>query len=165
MAVNWTEQDLRDWQKRNGQPISSLFDIKEPEITKTTRSQGRRADLGDRYFRSTWEANIARYLNWLKSVGAVVAWEYETEEFEFHTIKRGNRFYRIDFKIWFTIDPVTPVYWEVKGYMDATSKTKLTRMARYYPHIRIEVIGHKQYAEIRRNYRHVISNWEEAKAA
>src|SRR3972149_9721027 len=37
---------------------------------------GRRADLG-MFFRSAWEANVARYLNFLKTHGSVKGWEYE----------------------------------------------------------------------------------------
>src|SRR5262245_10205744 len=37
---------------------------------------GRRPDLDDRYFRSSWEANYARYLNLLVKQGQIVSWEY-----------------------------------------------------------------------------------------
>lgn len=40
---------------------------------------GIRPDLG-RYFRSAWEANIARYLNFLQKHGEIESWEYESEE-------------------------------------------------------------------------------------
>lgn len=40
---------------------------------------GRRADIGPMYFRSAWEANYARYLNWLLARGEIDRWEYEPE--------------------------------------------------------------------------------------
>jgi hypothetical protein len=169
--ANWTERDLAAWEKRKarsaGKPITRINSrpiVRElstsDDISKSKRgSLGRRADLGGMFLRSRWEANIARYLNWLKMSRAVIRWEYETEEFEF-PVKRGNRFYKIDFKIWFAKEPDTPVYWEVKGYLDDDSRVKLNRMARHYPDVHIEVIGEKEYAAIRRQCRGFIPNWE-----
>ena len=50
--------------------------------------QGIRADLGI-YVRSAWEANVARYLTWLKSLGSIARWEYEPETFVFEAITVG----------------------------------------------------------------------------
>ncbi len=83
---------------------------------------GFRKDL-DCYFRSKWEANLARYYNF---VG--IRWQYEPEEFEFKTIKRGSRFYKPDFYL-----PETDEYIELKGYFTASGKTKLRRFKKYYP--------------------------------
>jgi len=92
---------------------------------------GRRADLEDRYFRSSWEANYARFLNWLKARGAIQAWEFEPKTFVFETIKRGTRAYTPDFRVLF---PDGRVEWhEVKGWLDPKSKTRLARMRKYFP--------------------------------
>jgi hypothetical protein len=118
---------------------------------------GRRADLGGRFFRSATEANWARYLNFLQKLGQIRGWEFETEEFEF-PVKRGNRFYKIDFKVFQSNGSV--VYQEVKGYMDRDSRTKLKRMAQYHPHIRIEVVDSKRYQAVSKQVKGLIPNWE-----
>lgn len=122
---------------------------------KKRSNAGKREDLGI-YVRSSWEANFARYLNFQKQNGIIESWEYETEEFEF-PIKRGNRFYKIDFKV---TTKVGAFYYEVKGYMDATSKTKLKRMQKYHPHINITVIDNKWFRANAKNLKGLIKNWE-----
>jgi len=83
---------------------------------------GFRKDLNC-YLRSSWEANLARWWNLIN-----VHWVYESKEFEFKTIKRGNRFYKPDFYL-----PKIDEYIEVKGYFTAGDKTKLRRFKKYYP--------------------------------
>jgi hypothetical protein len=119
---------------------------------------GKRYDLGDMYFRSSWEANYARYLNFLINKGGIIKWEFEPDTFEFHNIKRGNRFYTPDFKIT-NLDLVIE-YHEIKGYMDASSKTKLRRMAKYYPEVKIVLIDAEQYKSIRQTVSGMIEHWE-----
>ena len=121
-------------------------------------NQGKRSDLNNTYFRSTWEANYARYLNFLKSKGQIYKWEYEPDTFWFKKIKRGIRSYLPDFKIWENQNS-TPYYVEVKGWMDDKSKTKLKRMAKYYPEIKVIVFGEKEYKELKK-IKEIIPNWE-----
>jgi hypothetical protein len=102
---------------------------KNPNPYRQTRG-GKREDLNDRYFRSAWEANFARHLNFLVENGDIMKWEYEPDTFEFTAIKRGTRSYLPDFKVWDTAD-AEPYYYEIKGWMDAKSKTRLNRMAKY----------------------------------
>jgi len=125
----------------------------------TKIKQGRRADLGDTYFRSAWEANFARYLNLLQSNGNIHHWEYEPDTFWFEAIRRGTRSYLPDFKVWDTAD-AEPYYYEVKGWMDAKSKTKLKRMAKYHPGIKVIVFGKKEYTDLRKKLSAVIPNLE-----
>jgi hypothetical protein len=119
---------------------------------------GRRADLGNRYFRSGWEANWARYLNWLQSIGEIQSWEYESITFEFHKIRRGTRFYTPDFKIHNKDGSIE--YHEIKGWMDIKSATKIKRMAKYYPDVRLLVIGHKEYGAVSRKAKGMVPGWE-----
>lgn len=112
-------------------------------------SSGKRADLEGRYFRSMWEANYCRYLNWLVSQGVYAKWEYEVDEFEF-PIKRGNRFYKPDFKVFDAVGNFE--YHEVKGWMDGKSRTKLKRMAKYHPDVKIIVIDGKRYRAITKQF-------------
>ena len=117
---------------------------------------GMREDLG-LYFRSSWEANIARYFNLLVKHGKILKWEYEAERFDFLQIKRGCRSYCPDFRI--TRTDGGTYYVEVKGWMDAKSKTRLDRMKRYYPQVEIELIDEKRYKEIRK-WAKIIPGWE-----
>lgn len=121
--------------------------------------QGRREDLDNIFFRSSWEANYARYLNLLISQGQLYKWEFESETFWFEKIKRGVRSYLPDFKLWETKDS-KPYYVEIKGWMDAKSKTKLNRMRIYYPDVRIDVVASKEYAEIKNKLSILIPGWE-----
>ncbi len=112
---------------------------------------GRRKDLGNIYFRSSWEANMARYYNY---VG--IKWQYEPREFIFESIKRGCLSYRPDFYL-----PDEDRWVEVKGWMDKKSKTKLKRFEKYYPeeYAKLEIIGEKEYKAFEK-YSRLISNWE-----
>lgn len=101
---------------------------------------------GTQFFRSKWEANYALYLDWLIKQKQIQNWEYETETFFFEKIKLGTRSYRPDFKVTNMMGAIE--YHEVKGYMDAKSKTKLKRMAKYFPDAVVVLIDGKVYGEI-----------------
>lgn len=135
---------------RNKKLLSELNNLKDQAtgtLLKKGTKGGWREDLG-RYFRSSWEANIARYLNFIGE-----KWEYETKEWEF-PLKRGNRFYKCDFYL-----PRLDEYWEVKGYMDQGSQVKLNRMKKYYPQVNIRIIGQDEYREIAK-VKSMIPQWE-----
>lgn len=118
---------------------------------------GTREDLGI-YVRSSWEANYARYLKFLKAREQILDWEYEPKVFEFHAIKRGVRSYVPDFRV--TELGGSIVWHEVKGYMDDKSKTKLNRMAKFYPEEKVIVIGSKEMREIKNKLAALIPLWE-----
>lgn len=131
------------------------------DVTKQySRSKsGYRDDLGKVYFRSAWEANYARYLNFLIKNGDVEWWEYEPDTFWFEAIKRGVRSYKPDFKVKFS-EKNSFIYIEIKGWMDAKSKTKIKRMAKYHPDVTLEVFGAKEYKSLKKQLSGVIENWE-----
>lgn len=111
------------------------------------------------YMRSTWERNYARYLTWLKKKGDVVSWLYEPKDriFQF-PVKQGITHYLPDFVvIWKggkeTVD-------EIKGYMDAKSKTKKNRMKKYFPEVDYRIIGQKEYKELQKKVGKIIKDWE-----
>jgi hypothetical protein len=138
---------------------SGLWSVKHTEHAYGKRSRsGKRDDLKGLYVRSSWEANYARYLNWLVSIHEIRGWEYEADEFEFVTIKRGTRFYLPDFKIFNNDGSIE--YHEVKGYMDKASKTKLGRMARFYPSTKVVLIDKDAYKAIASQVKNFIQNWE-----
>lgn len=122
-------------------------------------ARGRRADLGDIFFRSRWEANYARFLNMLKERGEIVSWEYECHTFWFEAIKRGVRSYKPDFKV--TYPDGHHEWHEVKGWMDPKSKTKLARMKRYHPKEIVVVIGEEWFRSVNRSGMDgAIPHWE-----
>lgn len=121
-------------------------------------ASGKRADLNDRYFRSSWEANYARYLNLLVAQGQIKEWDYECKTFEFEKIKRGTRCYTPDFKVTFTDG--RHEWHEVKGWMDDKSRVRLERMARYYPNEVVVVIGPAWFKNASRGVAHGLPHWE-----
>jgi hypothetical protein len=125
----------------------------------SSRSRGgRRDDLNGLYVRSAWEANYARYLNWLLRSGGIEKWEYEPETFEFKGIKRGVRFYTPDFRI--TNNDRSIEYHEIKGWMDAKSAVKLKRMAKYHPTIKVVLIDEPVYKALAKSVKCFIPEWE-----
>lgn len=83
------------------------------------------------YFRSKVEVRVATQLEALQKGLKIKNWEYEPQTFWFDAIKRGVRCYKPDFKV--TRLDGSHFWIEVKGYMDAKSKTKLKRFKKYYP--------------------------------
>lgn len=121
--------------------------------------RGKRADLNDVYFRSSWEANYARYLNLMMREDLVEWWGYETKRFSFPTIKRGTRTYAPDFEVKYR-DTYYSVFVEVKGWMDEASKRRLSFMAQYHPEITLNVVGAKEYKELKLRWSRFIEHWE-----
>lgn len=102
---------------------------------------------GDVYFRSKWEANYALHLDFLVKHGVIEKWEFEPETFIFEQIAFGTRSYTPDFKVW---DKKGITYHEVKGWMDPKSATKLKRMAKYYPDIKLVLIDEDYYKTLKK---------------
>ena len=147
-------QKMLATKERNGTLIVPQF--KDGNMYSRTKG-GKREDLDNCYFRSAWEANYARYLNFLIENNEIKGWEFEPETFWFEGVKRGCRSYTPDFKI---VNNYDEVEWhEVKGWMDKKSKTKLKRMKKYHPNIQIIVIGEDEYKAISK-WKAMIPNWE-----
>lgn len=163
----WTDEDLAIVAELHG-------NVSCQEIARTLgQSQGTLApprphaswkagwrEIGGKrnYYRSRWEANYARYLEWLRVRGDIADWKHEPETFWFDAIKRGVRSYLPDFRVWDTLGD--SVLHEVKGWMDSRSKTTLRRMAKYHPQEKIVVIRERQYNEIARKLSPLIEGWE-----
>lgn len=110
------------------------------------------------YFRSRWEANYARYLEWLRCKGEIAAWEHEPETFWFESIRRGVRSYLPDFLV--TETNGTQAYHEVKGWMDSRSKTTIRRFRKFYPQHTLIVVDGTAYRAIERKASPLIGGWE-----
>jgi predicted nuclease of restriction endonuclease-like RecB superfamily len=111
---------------------------------------------GTMYFRSKWEANYALHLDFLVKQKLIKSWEFEPDRFIFESIQFGTRSYIPDFKI--KENDGTISYHEVKGYMSATSKTKLKRMAKYFPNIKLVLIDEDYYKALKKQVSK-LENW------
>jgi hypothetical protein len=133
-----------------------------PKVKRGTWDAGWREIGGKRnYYRSRWEANYGRYLQWLKERGHIADWKHEPETFWFEAIKRGVRSYLPDFRVWEN-DGSSALH-EVKGWMDQRSRTTLKRMAKYYPDQKIVLIDGNQYRAIRLKVMRLVPGWEDSK--
>lgn len=103
---------------------------------------------GTIYFRSKWEANYALYLDFLIKQHQIKNWEYEKKTFVFESILYGTRRYTPDFEIKNNDDSLE--YHEIKGYMDGRSKTKLKRMAKYFPKVKLVLIDGDYYKDLKK---------------
>jgi hypothetical protein len=110
-----------------------------------------------KYFRSSWEANYARWLEWQKVKGEILDWEHEPKTFWFEEIKRGTRSYLPDFKV-IKLDG-SHEWHEVKGWMDQKSITKIKRFRKYYPEEKLEIFDSKWFKR-NKNLAYLIKDWE-----
>ena len=111
-----------------------------------------------KYYRSRWEANYARYLEWLRLNKQILDWHHEPHTFWFGGIKRGVVSYLPDFRV---IEMnANVVYHEVKGWMDPKSATKIKRMAKYYPSVKLIVIDSKGYKALAKSVSSFVLGWE-----
>ena len=163
IIANYKSYNLREISEHLGRPKTGICRFarqqgldrtcKKKELTKSNpysrTKSGKRSDLNGQFFRSAWEANIARLFNAMK-----IKWEYEPKTFYFEKIRRGCISYTPDFYL-----PEYDVWIEVKGWMDDKSRTKLKRFAKYYPNEKLELIDSKRYREIEKKAK-TLPYWE-----
>lgn len=106
--------------------------------------KGVRKDLGC-YFRSTWEANYARYLNYRG-----IRFLYEPVRF-----KLGEYTYIPDF---YLVDQNQFV--ELKGVIIKKNMFKYRLLQQMFPKIKTKLIGPRIYGKLHKKYRHKIKHWE-----
>lgn len=111
-----------------------------------------------KFYRSRWEANYARYLQWRLERGDIARWEHEPETFWFVGIKRGVLSYLPDFRVTHASGRVE--YHEVKGWMTPRSKTALKRMAKYHPDVALLLVDSRAYQRIAAGAGCLIKGWE-----
>jgi len=127
-----------------------------PEITTPRGRCYRRPDLGLILFRSTWEANFARYLNHLKKKGIVEKWEFEKERFNLGPVG----FYLVDFKVTYADTSKTEIYYEVKGVLDRRSEEKINAFRVLFPNKKLVLIMDREMKIIRNKYHSILKGWE-----
>lgn len=144
---------LRNLKQRNTRIKNETLNPLKFQKNPYSRSKGgKRKDLGNTYFRSSWEANIARYYNYIG-----VEWQFEPKTFIFENVKRGSVSYTPDFYL-----PNEDKWVEVKGWFDSKSKTKLRRFKEQYPeeYNKLTLITEKEYNEIKKKVSYFIQGWE-----
>ena len=155
MWANMTEDQLDGYSKR-----ASINGHKQTMNRANASWKAAWREIGGykKYYRSRWEANYARYLEWMRLQGLIAGWLHEPDTFWFEGIKRGCMSYLPDFKIK-EIDG-TESYHEVKGWMDDRSKTKIKRMAKYHPNVKLVIIASKDYKALEKQCKDTIEGWE-----
>ena len=113
-----------------------------------------------KYYRSRWEANYARWLEKERLEGRVQTWAHEPKTFWFEGIRRGVNNYLPDFHV--VYPDGKEEYHEVKGWMDAKSATKIKRMGKYFPEVKLVIVDRKVYNKLERECRKTLIGWEEA---
>lgn len=124
----------------------------------STRAEWRLVGGRNIFFRSGWEANYARFLEYMRCRGEIVAWEHEPKTFWFPGVRRGAVSYLPDFKV--TKPCGLEEYHEVKGWMDSRSKTKLRRMRKYFPKVIVIVIDAEAYRRLAAWWGRIVPGWE-----
>jgi len=111
-----------------------------------------------KFYRSRWEANYARFLEFQRLQGWIAKWEHEAKTFWFDGIRRGCVAYLPDFKV--TLPDGGVEYHEVKGWMDGKSRTKLKRMAKFHPAVRVRVFDAAWYRKHAGKLSKLVEGWE-----
>lgn len=121
----------------------------------TTQSGPRKRIVGGKTcaFRSTWEENWARRLEWLKRNRAIADWEHEPHIFKFPidelpAQRPGPTQYTPDFRI--TNNDGSVHYEEIKGRERGRGQTQIKRMAKFHPDVELRVVGEDEYREAMR---------------
>ena len=112
-------------------------------------SSGFREDIGFG-FRSAWEANFARILNYLQ-----ITWEYEKDSFPLVS-DHYSGYYFPDFFL-----PNNLIV-EIKGFWDNASRAKVMLFMDQYPEIKLITIDSDLYYDLDKKFRNQLSNWEES---
>jgi hypothetical protein len=110
------------------------------------------------YARSKWEANYACYLEFLKQNNKIKEWLHEPKTWWFEGIKRGVVSFKPDFEATLLDDTFLVI--EVKGWMDAKSKTKLARMAKYYPHVKVKLVDKDWFKLNTKILKPIVKGWQ-----
>lgn len=134
----------------------SRFVVRHPEYIPHRKGRaGKRPDLNDQFFRSTWEANWARYLNTQVDQGAITAWEFESRSFEFPDAPHT---YLPDFLV--KLPDGSEVYQELKGYLDERGVSKLRQMRIHFPDVALQYVGKLAYLTTAASVANTIPYWE-----
>lgn len=90
----------------------------------------------------------------------IVEWQHEPKTFWFEGIRRGCVSYLPDFKI--TYNDGSNEWVEVKGYMDAKSRTKIKRFRKYFPEESLRVVDATWYKANAPKLSLIVDGWEKS---
>lgn len=132
---------------------------------------GYREDL-KREYRSSWEANIHRLLNWMKQEGIPFTGKhvsYETVYVEFNVRRGGPMGYHPDFVLYLSSPIVignrkySKAHIEISGFRDRKKIEKMKRLKEDYGDkngiISIEIVSEVYYM-LEDSYSAIVPNWE-----
>ena len=111
---------------------------------------GVRKELGPYELRSSWEANIVRYLQYMK-----IKFAYEPRRF--YLTKKLS--YLPDFQL-LSDNPWNAKWLEVKGFWSKFDKRRLLTFVKKYPKETLVVIGRDKYKLLAKEYGKLIDGWE-----
>lgn len=110
--------------------------------------------------KSTWEYDIALYLQYLLDNGFISSWDYEDTTFDFAYSKNGVRSYKPDFRV---LRGDREYFIEVKGWRDEKSRLKENLMKQHYPSVKMLYVRQHTYNLIDKKYRHKIEGFGKLK--
>ncbi len=110
-------------------------------------NSGKRLDLNNQFFRSTWEANFARICNEYNT-----EWLYESERFWLPELKS---FYHPDFFL-----PEVNLYVEITGMMTERKLLKLQYFQKNYPEKVILHITQEDWRQYFAQFKPLVKEWE-----
>lgn len=133
--------------KENGIPFNTTSNA-----YSRTKS-GKRKDLGNQYFRSSWEANIARILDYEN-----IEWKYEYKRFYFEDESNNVLSYQPDFYL-----PQFNKWIEVKGWFDEKSKIRIDKFEKEYEneYNNLIIIDSEFYLSLAKEFKYIIAYWED----
>lgn len=107
-----------------------------------------------KFFRSRWESNYARLLQWRLERGEIRAWEHEPETL---WLADGNS-YLPDFRV-VMADGAVEIH-EVKGWLSPKSAEKLATIRARHPEITLRLIDVPAYGALAVEYCHQVPDWD-----
>lgn len=140
---SWTPEMRKVAGIRLSKRLKGIPNCRTPPASNTRAAsiQGVRSDL-KQFFRSTWEANIARIFNYLG-----IKWEYEPYRYIFEHFSYVPDFYL----------PETDSWVEVYSYLTKLKAAKIIFMGEV---ANLQLINHDIYTQLEKEYRDKIPNWE-----
>jgi len=122
---------------------------KSPSWAKTRSKFGHRPDLNNQFFRSRWEANFARILNYHG-----IKWEFENQKHRCYFSEEGIT-YLPDFYL-----PDYDLYVEISGYPSPDKLNRLRLFKKYYPEKTLFHITGIEWKKNFEQYKEYIPTWE-----
>jgi len=112
------------------------------------------------WFANRMEANYYRYLLWQKEQKLIANFQYQPNFFDFRPFgyDKGVVTYKPDFLV-VSMDG-SSMYVELKGHISRDHKTKMSRMRKCFPGVRITVVTYSQYKQLEKDVAPLIKGWE-----